>query len=157
MSSISRRALLVGLAPAALALGGCNAGQVRGAIDAVYTEVVTVAKILEAAAVKVATDLKAAVAMVAPYIPTCCRLIVSMDVLAQTMIANGILSPEPGSRLEAAIASLHRAATASAIASTAQSGASPADPQGLAAWMLQIVALVASATSRKITPTAAIA
>lgn len=157
MSSISRRALLVGLAPAALALGGCNAGQVSGAIDAVYTEVVTVAKILEAAAVKVATNLKAAVAMVAPYIPTCCRLIASMDALAQTMVANGILQPAPGSRVEAALAELHRVATASAIATTAQTGAMPADAAGLAAWVLQIVALVAAATGRRVTPTAAVA
>lgn len=152
---LTRRALLVSVAPAALA--ACSSDRLSTFADAAYDQLVTVAKILEAAVKTAVADLKAAVAMVAPYVVPCARIIVSMDTMAQTLVTNGSLKPSAGSTLSTVLADLHATATTSAVAATAQTGAPPADPVTIATDVIQLASLVMSITGKKVTPTAAVA
>lgn len=157
---LTRRALLLSTAPVALSAAGCSASFQAGlnaAANTAYTELVTVAKILEAAISKAATDIKTAYAMIQPYIVPCCRIIESMDTLAQTLVANGTLKPSSGSKLSTALGGLHTAATTSIIAQTASTGMLPSDPVTIATDIIQVAALIVSASSSKVTPVAAVA
>lgn len=154
---ISRRALLVSAAPAALALGGCSSAKLAGIADSAYVQLVTVARVIEKAVATIVADVKAAIAMVTPYIVPACRIVVSMDTMAQTLISNGSLKPATGSTLSTVLENLHTTATASAVAATAQTGALPSDPVTIATDIIQLASLVIKATGKKVTPTAAVA
>ena len=103
---ISRRALLVSAAPAALALGGCSSAKLAGIADSAYVQLVTVARVIEKAVATIVSDVKAAIAMVTPYIVPACRIVVSMDTMAQTLISNGSLKPATGSTLSTVLENL---------------------------------------------------
>lgn len=155
--SVSRRLLLMSGPFAALA--GCSAQHKTAFFTfsgALYTDIVKIATLLEAAVKKSAVDIEGAVADMLPYVVPCCRLAVAMDRLLAQLVSSGTLKGSD-SKIGTAQRALDGIAQNAVVAQTAQTGQLPnaSDATTIITGIIQVAGLVIDLTGGKVAPVAA--
>ena len=162
---LSRRKLLLGVAP--LALAGCSAGSLQSGISkfaqAAYTDINVVAAYLESLAAKVASGALTAanaaaqfVVQAKPYIVPACQLFVSLVKLTGQLAA---ADPAIGNNKQfvAVYGQANVLASNTVIQAAASSGVVPSDPVTVLTGVIQLTAQIMTLTNGKASPIAAAA
>lgn len=143
-----RRSFLAGIP--ALALGGCNLGQVSATLNQDLVKARAMAQAMEAAISKGAAAIVAAAPQIAQDCQTAANVCIMVNSLAQSAVSLGQLSAS-----SVAVKDLNAVASSS-IVQSAGNGTIPTNPLTVATQILQVVAAVKAANS-KVTPTVAVA
>lgn len=151
----TRRALLTGVAASSLLAGCAGSNSLNNFAKELFTDVVTVAKVIEQAVVVAVNDMTAAVNMLLKYVVPVCQIVVTLDALGNQLIKSGVLDGT-NSAVKQAMGVANDLSTNAVIQAAAQNGVIPTSPVTILTGIIQAVTEVMSLTGAKVSPTAAV-